>query len=167
MVVSRLMRQEWFPQPHNVQHAYGHGLETGVVNQATIYPLLMYDEGVGTPSAIETHPENAAFAESAEPNCAVGSKVDFLIAEVRFSLTKLALVTDGLTAVRGAYMPIFMSFLENYTAIDEKSTLDISEVLEMQTESTDRQGYPLYNAVDMPVMFGTSTTMGANLPGLT
>ena len=45
-----LMKQKWFPRPHNLQHSWVHDIESGVVNQATIYPIVIHDEGLGTPS---------------------------------------------------------------------------------------------------------------------
>ena len=46
-------------------------------------------------------------------------------------------------------MPITTSFLEDISAKDELSTLTVGQILEMQTESTDRQAYPLWNNVNM------------------
>ena len=60
-----------------------------------------------------------------------------------------------------------MSFLEDYIAIDELSSLETQDVLEMQSEATDRQGYPLYNAVDMVAKYTGSSTLATNVPGLT
>ncbi len=142
-------------------------METAVVNQTTIYPICMYDEGLGAPSAYEAHPENAAFVEAAEPNCFPDSKVDVVLAQLQFSMTKGALVTDALDAIKVGYMPIMTSFINDYTAIDELSSTEVQDVLELQTEATDRQGFPLYNAVDMPDKFGTTVAnLPTNVPGL-
>ncbi len=146
----RLMKTVWFARPHSKSNVWGHGLETGVVNQTTIYPLIMYDEGLGTPSDYEANPEHASFIEAAEPNCYPESRIDNVFAKVRFSLTKAALETDKLHMVRGAFMMIHTAFKEDLEANDELSGLDISEILELDKEATDRQAYPLWNDVDMP-----------------
>ncbi len=89
-VVSRMVKTKIYPRPHNMVHSWGHGLESAVVNQGTIYPILMNDEGLGTPSAYESNPKNAAFVEAAEPNCFPESRVDLVISELTLALTKPA-----------------------------------------------------------------------------
>ncbi len=163
----KLMKTRWYPRPHNYDLQYAHGLESAVANQHTIIPLVMNDEGLGAPTAYEAHPENAAFVEAAEPNCFTNSRVDFVVADLTFSLTKAFEATDSLVALRIGFMPIFMSFIGDYTAIDELSTAEIQDVLEMQTESTDNQGFPLYNNVDMKITTAALAVLPANVPGLT
>ncbi len=156
-----------YPRPHQMEHSWMHGLETAVANEYTIYPIAMYDEGLGAPSAYEANPENSAFVEAAAPNCFINSRIDFIISEFIFSLTKAALETDGLHAVKCCFMPITMSFKEDYIAIDELSSLEVQDVLEMQTEATDRQGFPLYNDVKMVERVANSALLAATMPGLT
>ncbi len=162
---SRLMRTEWWPQPHGRQASVYFELDNTVID-TTIFPIMMYDEGLGTPSAQETHPENAAFAITAEPNCFVNSRVDRINCQVRLSLTSKAL-DDNLPAVRMAFMPIHMNFKEDYIAIDELTSIEVQDEIEMQTESTDRQGYPLYNGTDLPEVVAGTGIIGTNVPGLT
>ncbi len=165
----RFEKTKWYPRPHNSRYSYAHGLETGLGNNATIIPIAAYDEGLGSPSAYEANPEHSLFAETDAANCFVDSRVDNIITQITFSLTKAALETDKLPAVKVAFMPIFMSFLEDYTAFDEKSTYTIAQQIEMQTESTDRQGYPLYSgaANKMVEKFTGSATMPTTHLGLT
>ncbi len=157
----RQMKTTWYARPHNMNHSWAHSLESATVNNTTIYPLLMYDEGLGTPSAYEANPENTAFIEAGERNCYPESRIDNVFMNIRFSLTKLALETDKLHMVRMAFMMIHTAFIEDLTANDELSGLDISEILELDSETTDRQAYPLWNDVDMADAFGTTA---ANLP---
>ncbi len=143
------------------------GLETGVVNQFTIFPIALYDEGLGTPSAQETNPENAAFSVTSRPNCFPDSHINLITMRMRFSLADAGIITDKIKSLRACFMPIFMSFKEDYTAIDELSSLETQDILEMQTESTDRQGFPLYNDVKMVEKFAGSALMSTTMPGLT
>ncbi len=163
----KLMKTKWYPRPHNFDHSWYHGLETAVSNVTTIYPLVMQDEGLGAPSSYAAHPENAAFVEAAETNCYTDSKIDNILARIEFSLAKGAVATDKLNAIKIAYMPIFMSFLEDYTAIDDLSSSEIQDILELTTESTDKQGYPLYNDVKMVEKYANSALMPTKSPGLT
>ncbi len=156
-----------YARPHHMSHSYMHGLETGVANQETIYPIMLQDEGLGTPSAYEAHPENAAFVEAGEPNCFTDSRVDIVLAELRFSLTKALLETDKVHTVRVGYMPIFTAFKEDLTAIDDLTGLETQDVLELQSEDTDKQAFPLYNNVKMVESFAGSGTLAVNVDGLT
>ncbi len=156
-----------YPRPHTFQNSYGHGLETGVANQTTIYPIIMHDEGLGAPSAYEANPENANFLEAGEPNCFPESVIKTILVQMEVSMTKAALETDKLHAIKFAFMPIFTNF-EDQAAIDELSTLDIGEILELQQESTDNQAFPLYNNVNMPFAGAAANSLlAANIPGLT
>ncbi len=166
MIKSRLMKTKWFPRPHQMALAWGFGLEKST-KASTIVPIAHYDEGLGAPSAYNANPEHASFTETADTNCFVGSRVDRILGSLEITMTKLAIETDKLQGIKIAVMPIFVAFKEDYIAIDEKSTLEIQDILELQTEATDRQGGPLYTSVDMDVKNTGSSTLGANAPFLT
>ncbi len=163
---TRKEKSTWWPRPHDMRFGWFHGLETAANNAFTIMPLSFYDEGLGAPSTYESHPENAAFVEAAEANCFVDSRIDSITAIFRFDITKGALETDKIHAIRGFFMPMSLSF-EDTKAVDELSSLEIEDTLELQTESTDRQCFPLYNAVDMVERVAGSALMPTNQPGLT
>jgi len=163
----KLMRQTWWPQPHRIDGGVTFEMDNDGID-TTIVPFAFYDEGLGAPSAIETHPENAAFSiVNDQANCFVNSRINVMLAELRFSLTS-KFFDDNLSGIRFATMPIFMAFINDYTAIDELSSLEIQDILEMQTESTDNQGGPLYvAATDLPMKSGTTLgDLGANTPFL-
>ncbi len=156
--VRQMSKTEHYAQPHNIRRGFGFELDDGTLD-ATIIPIAFYDEGLGNPQSLETHPENAAFAVIAhQANCFINSRINLTLSSLRFSLTSKAL-DENVPAIRIGFMPIHMAFIDDYTAIDELSTLEVQDVLEMQTESTDNQGGPLYVAgKDLPVgKSGTST----------
>ncbi len=164
---TMLMKTKWYPRPHQVTGWWGHGMESGVNNYATIMPMVMYDEAQGDPASYNAHPEHASFAEYAGPNCYPESRINNIIAEMTVWLTKAALETDKVHTVRGSYMPIFGAFLEDWTAIDELSSVEVRDALEIQTESTDRQAFPLFNNVDMKDIVVAGNNLHADVPGLT
>ncbi len=161
---SRLMRTEWWPQPHRREISMYFELDDQAID-ATIVPIIMYDEGLGTPSDRETHPENAAFAVFADPNCYINSRVDNMFCELTFSLTSKA-IDDNIPAISVSFMPIHTAFKEDYIAIDELSSFEVQDILELQTEATDRQGFPLYAGTDLPEPFANSADVGTSVPGL-
>ncbi len=163
---TKLMKTKWYPRPHQMENAWAYNMNTATLG-TTIYPLIMYDEGLGTPSAYEANPEHASFVEANEPNCFPESKVDSLFCRLKMNLTVGAVGTDKLLAVNFAYMPIFLAFKEDYEAKDELSGLTIETILELAKESTDRQGYPLWTNVDMGTKVAAFLDLSANIPALT
>ncbi len=164
--VPILMKKKWYPQPHSIRGSFSFEFDDGTLD-STIVPLAFYDEGLGAPSTIETHPENAAFAViNDQANCFVDSSINIVNAEFRFSLNS-NFMDDNLVTLRFATMPIHMAFINDYTAIDELTSIEVQDVIEMQTETTDRQGGPLYvAATDLSEKFAGSSNQGANQPFL-
>lgn len=167
MVTKKMMKTTWYPRPHDQEINFGFACESGAANQATIVPLVMYDEGLGVISDYESNPENANFVETDSPNVYPDSRINSVNSTVTLTLSKAAYETDKLIALQYAVMPIYLNFKEDQTPNDELSGLDIGEILEMQMESTDRQSYPLWNNVDMVTGITASTLLPASVPGLT
>ncbi len=164
--VKQFTKVEMYAQPHDIRRGFAFELDDATLD-ATIVPFAFYDEGMGAPTALETHPENAAFAVIAnQANCFINSRINLVLANIRVALTSKAL-DENLPAVRIGIMPIHMAFIDDYTAIDELSTLEVQDVLEMQTESTDNQGGPLYvAATDLPVAKAGTSLYATTTPFL-
>ncbi len=164
--VKQFTKVEMYAQPHQIRREVSFELDDATLD-STIMPIAFYDEGLGTPTALETHPENAAFAVVAhQANCFINSRINLVESVLRFSLSSKAL-DDNIPAVRCSFMPIHMAFIDDYTAIDELSTLEVQDILEMQTESTDNQGGPLYvAATDLPVGTSGISTYATTTPFL-
>ncbi len=165
--MKKQMKTTWYAQPHTSQKSWSHGMETAALNQATIFPIVHHDEGLGNPSALATHPENAAFVVQDNTNCFPDSRVDNVFCQFTFALTKGALETDKVTGIKCAFMPIHTAFKEDLIAIDELTSIETQDVLELTSESTDRQAHPLYNDVKMVERYSNSALMATSMPGLT
>ncbi len=163
---SKLMKTRWFPRPHDMDHKISFNLE-GATGHFTSYPLVGYDEALGAPDSYNANPEHASFVEINEPNCFPGSRIDSFKTTLEFALSKGTITTDAIPAVKFGFLPYALAFKEDYTAIDELSSVEIQDVLELQTEDTDRQGFPLYNGTDFTLPYTGSGTLGTNVPGLT
>ncbi len=153
-----------YPQPHNPSMAFAFELDDATID-STIIPILMYDEAQGNPEDLEVNPRNAAFAVTTKPNCYVNSRVDSINAMLKFALATQVL-DDNITAVRIAYMVIKISF-DDAIAIDELSSTEVQDVLEIQRESTDRQTFPLYTGAKILEKYTNSALLHADVPGLT
>ncbi len=146
----RMMKVPEYPRPHDWQYNFAIPMEqTASQPFATICPIITYDEGLGAMSAYESNPSNAAFVEAATDHCFPTSKVNRVFAELKVQMSKIMLETDKVHAVRFATAEIHTSFMDGELALDEVSTLDLNEILELQNEQTDRQTFPLYNATDL------------------
>ncbi len=167
MPTTKMMKTQWYPRPHSSQVAWSHGVDSALVNQATILPIVMYDEAQGAPDAYEANPRNAAFVTSGSATCFPNSTINNVIVELTYNLTKGAIETDKVVAIKCYYMPIFTAFRESLQAIDELSQLETQDVLELTSETTDRQCYPLWNTVDMKEPFANAHDLPADIPGLT
>ncbi len=145
----RMSKVPEYPRPHNRDINFDMGAESAVVNNNTIVPIMNYDEGLGVINSYKSNPENASFAEYSGPNCYPTSRIDKIFCQLTASLTKLALETDKIHALKFGTNLIHSAFNETGLANDEKSGLDLNEILELQVETTDRQMFPLYNTVDL------------------
>jgi hypothetical protein len=161
----KLMRMKQFPRIHVLENRFQLSAENTLSGQsATIVPTLMYDEGLGSPSSVKTNPENGSFAEANEPNCYPDSRINFAKHNLEFALTKGCWNTDKIESLKVAVIPIALSFVENYTALNDNTSEEVEDILELQHETTDRQGYPLYNGTKLN---GDFPDIGTNMPGLT
>ncbi len=161
------MKTTWFPRPHNSAMTWYNTLsKDSLIAPATICPLVMYDEGKGNPNSYNSNPANSAFAETDEPNCYPESKIEKIQCHLNFRLTTGAINVDKIPVIKVGFMPIFTSF-DDIDAKDEVSGETIGTVLELQSEDTDRQTYPLWNGTDMGVHMTGLNILPASVPGLT
>lgn len=156
------IKKKIYPRPHDQVLKFK--LIPAGTDDTTCIPIIMNDEGKGDPSAYNAHVEHTSFAEANEPNCYPESRINKIFAKFMFSLNKASWVTDNEEMLRFCVIPIYIAFKESYIAIDEKSSDEIQDILNLQTEATDRQGFPLFNGVKIS---GDVLEVGANVPGLT
>jgi hypothetical protein len=160
----RMIRIKSFPRIHVQENKFQLNANNSSVKNATIVPAIMQDEGLGATGSVYTNPQHASFAEVNEPNCYPESRVNYAKINLELGLTKEAIATDSVEVMKVMIVPIYMSFLENYTATNESTSQSVEDMLEMQHETTDRQGYPLFNGTKLS---GDSPDLGTNMPGLT
>lgn len=157
MTHPRMSKVPEWPRPHNYDGSFAMGVETAIANDATIIPIISYDEGLGVINSYKSCPQNAGFAEYAGGKCYPTSRINNIFFKMTATLTKSALETDKIHALAFQTSVFHTSFDEGGQALDEKSTLDLNEIMELQVETTDRQCFPLYNAVKLKS--GTSNAL--------
>ncbi len=149
MTHPRMSKVPEWPRPHNYFGSFGMGLDTAVANEHTLIPLITYDEGLGAINSYKSCPQNAGFAEYSGAKCYPTSRINNIFAKFTFQLSKEAIETDKVQHLQFWTSIIHTAFNEGAQALDEISTLDLNEICELQSETTDRQTFPLYNAIDM------------------
>lgn len=152
-----------WPQSHDLFYSFGLTAD-GATKNSTIVPLIVQDEGMGSPGAIETNPRHDDFAEVAHPQCFPNSMVDSISCRIQLGLSKGAIETDKMRKIRVVIIPYQFAFKEGLEAADETSSETVQTVLEMQKEATTTQSFPLYNGTDLP---GDQRAMGSLQDGLT
>ncbi len=156
------MVQRKFDARHEFHLSFENYLRDSLITRlSTIVPIIMNDDALGDPMDFKAHPEHASWAEVPDPNCYPDSEVKSMKVTMDVIVPKaLAAITSSLKIQYGL---ISCAFPEDLDALDEKSGLSMKEVLELQKETTDRQCYPLWSAVDML----SGSTLSAKIPGLT
>ncbi len=160
----RFIKIKTFPRPHVIKAMWDQTMEGA--SDSTILTLISHDEATAA-SAYNSHPEHTSFAQVQTPNCFPESEIDNVIMELEFTLTKGAIETDKVVTCRNAFMIINTAFLEDLTPKDELTSATPKTILELASESTDRQAYPLYSTIKMVESYSGSATMDATYAGLT
>ncbi len=135
--------QMQYPLPHNFEYQFRLEIEDETKN-STITPLLKTYEGMNAADVIEVNPSNSAFLEETgsviQPDSIVPKMNVFFSAQ----MAHLADETDKLRYLKFNWMPIYLSFKDNYEAMDNKSNVEVEDILEMQHTVANKDGTPLY-----------------------
>jgi len=143
------------PLPHSFDYTFSLTAENETKN-STLCTLIMVDNSQESTSTIEVNPTNANFAE--EPgtvNCH-DSIIPKMMVKFSASLTKGAIETDKLRAIRFNWVPLYFAFPETYEAADTKTDVEVEDVFEMAHSLTKYRGVPLFA--------GTKLLNGGNHP---
>ncbi len=161
--MKMLVKKTIYSRPHDMENKFNLAANATTKN-VTSFPQIMNDEGLGDPISYNAHPEHSSFSEYVGPNCYPDSHVNKMFTQITCTMTKGCIETDKIRSMPIMVIPYFIAFKESYEAIDELSSNEIQDILELQKEATDRQGYPIYNGTDLT---GESLALGADVPGLT
>ncbi len=162
--VKRFVKQTQYPQPHDMYLSVLLNGDTANKN-CTIFPAITHDEAM-LASGKNTHPEHASFAETDAANCCAESKIFRIETTMTVTLTKGALSTDEVVALKFAFMTIHSAF-EDLDAKDELTSATVGSVLELTSETTDRQTYPIYDTNKLTERYSGSGTVDAAHENLT
>ncbi len=141
-------RNDEYPLPHNGGFSFGLSSEN-VARDSTIIRFFGMNEQFINPEAVHVNPGNALFAEEGGSAICRGSIIPRLNLTFHINMTKGAIETDKMRAIKVQFMPIYTAFLDSLDAIDEKTGEDIESIIEMQHDVTDKCAFPLYSGTKL------------------
>ncbi len=142
-----------YPLPHNFTYRFSLGAENGN-RESTIATLIRSSEVATGVDAVEVNPRNAAFAEDTGPLIHMGSIVPRMTLSMRMTLSKAAIETDAVRKLKVNWMPLYISFENSLTAKDDKTAVEIEDILELQHDTTNKDTYPLFATTKLTGMGG-------------
>ncbi len=154
--------QDEYPLPHDIEVTFELNGEAESQN-STIVPIMIQDEALTTPETVMTNPRNSAFAESNDMNVYPGSIIPNIKISIDVYMTKHARETDLIQEMIFNWMPIYTSFKPTLEVEDDKTAVQVEDILEMTHEDTDKQAYPLWSGTDLD----NATIVPSHVPGLT
>ncbi len=116
---------------------------------STIVTLFKQTEACNAPENVEVNNSNDNYATDAGNSIHHNSIVDKLKVRLKMSMTKDAVVTDNLRQLNVNWAPMYIAFLNNLDAEDEKSGDDIESLVQVQHDTVNKDVYPLFAGAKM------------------
>ncbi len=137
-----------YPLPHQFDYSFSLSPETATKN-STMIRLIMSRENNNAVDTIEVNPSHASFAE--ETGCIVhpDSIIPRMNIAMRAQMNQAMDETDKIRYIKFHWMPIYASFLDSYTAMDNETNVEVEDILELKTTATNKTGFPLFNNVKL------------------
>jgi len=139
-------KETWeFPLIHEWDFTFGLSMDDAT-KTSTIVPYIWQDNALIDYETIKTNPRNADFAIIGYPNSCLGSYIP------NISVTWQAFIPPQDTEVSRLHfntMGIHTAMKNRLEAFDVKTGTTTASILELQSEATDRQVYPIYDATKL------------------
>lgn len=134
-------KQTWrYPFVHDVNWGFGLDIDdTSGVKRSTIVPFAFQDNAIVDYELIKVNPQNEDYAQAPKPNCAAGS----YIPKVMVSWTAWSPSAE-VDVLKFNTMDIHTAMLNRLQAFDKKTGTSTALILELQSETTDEQCFPLW-----------------------
>jgi len=145
---SKMNKIEHFPRIHKFDNKFMLSAAL-TAKESTSYVVINYDEGQGDPASARVNKQHASFAIKGGPSCYPESRVNKVMCRVDMNLTKHCWNVDKIEMLNVYIIPYFFAFKEDYDAKDELTGNTVKALLETVYETTDRQGGPIYDGVDV------------------
>ncbi len=144
------------PLPHLFAHIFGLNMLTDTV-RSTVSTFLRTSKATNDPSTIEVNPRNAAFAVDTGALICEDSIVQKMSIVKSYSLSEGARETENFLAVKLFHTNIMGVFEDSWTPKDEKTNLEVEDILELTRDATNMDVTPKFNSTSL-----TGAVVGAH-----
>lgn len=135
---------------HRFEHQFSLSVEDETKN-STFIPIIRGSEACNVVETINVNPSNATFAEETGITCNIGSIIPRISLSMTAKLSKLAIKTDEIKALKFNWMPVYSGFLESLTPIDSLNTsISVEDILELTHTVGDKNVDPIFSTVKLP-----------------
>jgi len=141
-------RQTEYPLPHSFGQKFVLEAEDETKN-STYVTLFRATESAVDVENIEVNPRHASFAQDGGTAIHMGSIVPKVNLTIHASMTKLAIETDKMRSIRFTWMPVYISFLNTLEAEDDKTGVQVEDILELVHDVTNKDTTPLFSTVNL------------------
>lgn len=136
------------PLPHDFYYKFGLSANA-IVSDNTMCTLLRTSTDAVSPSTIEVHTRNAAFAKDAGPLICADSIVQMMSVSMSISASYGAVVTDKLQAWKNYWYMLNSSWEDSWTPADELTTTTTAQLLRVISDTTLEDVRPNYTGTDL------------------
>lgn len=162
-IKKTFLKQLNYPRFHSEELRVALGMKNGGTKEnKTALQTVQYDEGIAGATSYN-NPEHSSFGEVNEPNMYPNSKITDYFHMAEFSLTKSARSAD-IVNLKVGVLTTYLNYEADYTPTEEGTAETVADILNILTESTDRQAYINYNGNKLD---GDIKGLGTNVLDLT
>ncbi len=140
---------EQFPLRHDFTYGIGLSMTTTTMNSAYATLVKSYTP-VTDATTIDVNPHHASFVVDGGAICQPMSIIDQLTLTIRFNMTEMGKDTDKLGAMKFQWTPIFFSFPEKLTAVDDRTSATVASILDLTSNATNEDVIPTLSATKLP-----------------
>ncbi len=133
---------EQYPLPHTYVSSFGLGA-TSAAKAATIIPILRSSEAASGSEAVEVNPRHGSFGVDTGMTCFNGSIVPRILFSMSLFIPEAAIAT-GVRHLTVKFMPLYFSFAESLKATDDKTDIEVQDILEVLVGGLSKDVTPIY-----------------------
>ncbi len=142
------------PLPHKFGYKFTLNLLTDTV-RSTVATYMRTSKATNDPSTIEVNPRNSAFAVDTGALICEDSIVQKMSIVKNYFMTENARETENFTAIKFFNSMIMGVFEDSWTPKDEKTSLEVEDVLELTRDATNMDVTPKYNGTNLTGLAST------------
>ncbi len=138
-----------YPLPHTFEYQFGLSGKDATKNSTICTLIRCVETPLTAIETIEVNPSNGSFAEETgsiiAPDSIVPKMNISMSAHMNSVMRKVA--GDDLRTIKFNWMPIYMAFKDMYEAVDNKTDVEVEDILELTHTVAQKDATPLFNNI--------------------